>query len=89
MDPPAADFGYDHCTPDMVAGFTLSLSYQFPSCVARGIAILRTAPFAYWQHALEPQLSAEQEQHWGGSIKRELVKCCDILRNVYGEPDLP
>jgi hypothetical protein len=88
MDPLLSDFSYDHCTPDMVTGFTLSLSYQFASCAARGAAVLRTAPSAYWLDAVEPRLGGEQEKQWRENTKIELAQCCDILRFHYGEPSL-
>jgi hypothetical protein len=88
MDESTEAFNYDNCTPDLVAGLTLDLSYQFPYCVPRGVAVLGTAPFAYWQHAVAPELSSEQQKCWNARIAQELTTYCDILRQVYGEPDL-
>jgi hypothetical protein len=88
MDETTAAFQYDHCTPDLVAGLTMDLSYQFPYCIPRSVAVLRTAPFAYWLDSLDPQLTTEEERCWDEQIKGEVATYCDILRRIYGEPDL-
>jgi hypothetical protein len=84
-----AAFRYDNWTPQGTAASTLHLRYDMPYYVPRGVASMRTAPFAYWQHGCAPELSDAEEQQWVGRIERELASYCDLLRQVYGRPSLP
>jgi hypothetical protein len=81
-------FRYDNSTPQGTAGSTLHLRYDMPYYVARGVASIRTAPFAYWQHSRAPELSDEAEQRWVVRIEQELATYCDLLRRTYGRPNL-
>jgi hypothetical protein len=83
-----AAFRYDHWSPQGTAAATLHLRYDMPYYVARGVASMRTAPCAYWQHAHAPQCSDEEEQRWVGRIERELASYCDLLHQTAGRPDL-
>lgn len=88
LDEDTAAFRYDHWTPQGTAAATLHLRYDMPYYVPRGVASIRTAPFAYWQHARAPELSDEEEHCWGARIEQELATYCDLLRQMYGKPSL-
>ena len=88
LDEDASAFRYDNWTPQGIAASTLHLRYDMPYYVPRGVASIRTAPFAYWQHARAPQLSDEEEQRWVVRIEQELATYCDLLRQMYGKPIL-
>jgi hypothetical protein len=79
---------YDWWTPHDMAASTLHFRYDMPYYVARGVASIRTAPYAYWQHDRMPKLADEDNAHWVGRINRELASLCGLLRSVYGRPDL-
>jgi hypothetical protein len=83
-----AAFRYDNWTPQGTAASTLHLRYDMPYYVARGVASLRTAPFAYWQHCVAPELSDAEEHNWVVRIEQEMATYCDLLRHVYGRPNL-
>jgi hypothetical protein len=84
LDEETAAFRYDNCTPQGTAACILHLRYDMPYYVPRGVAVLRTAPFAYWQHSHSSELSYAEEQQWGVRIEQEMVTYCDLLRDVYG-----
>jgi hypothetical protein len=88
LDEETAAFRYDNWTPQGTAAATLHLRYDMPYYVPRGVASMRTAPFAYWQHGRAPELSDAEEQQWVGRIERELASYCDLLRRIYGRPNL-
>jgi hypothetical protein len=88
LDEEAAAFRYDHWTPQNTAAATLHLRYDMPYYVPRGVAAMRTAPFAYWQHACVPELSDGEELQWVARIERALASSCDLLRQLYGRPNL-
>jgi hypothetical protein len=88
LDEETAAFRYDHWTPQGTAASTLHLRYDMPYYVSRGVASLCTAPFAYWQHCRAPDLSEAEEQKWVVRIEREMATYCDLLRYVYGRPNL-
>jgi hypothetical protein len=88
LDEDTAAFRYDNWTPQGAAASTLHLVYAMPYYVSRGVASIRTAPFAYWQHALTPELSVEEEQRYFARIEQEMASSCELLRQMYGRPNL-
>jgi hypothetical protein len=88
LDEEAAAFRYDHWTPQGVAASTLHLRYDMAYYVPHGVAAIRTAPFAYWQHACAPELSGDDQRRWVARIEEELAAYCDLLRRMYGKPNL-
>jgi hypothetical protein len=88
LDEDTAAFRYDNWTPQGTAASTLHFRYDMPYYVARGVASIRSAPYAYWQHNRAPELSDEEERLWLTRIDRELASLCDLLREVYGRPRL-
>jgi hypothetical protein len=88
LDEDTAAFRYDHWTPHNTAASTLDLRYDMPYYVPRGVASIRTAPFAYWQHNRAPEMSSEEEQRWVARIEQELATYCHLLRQMYGQPVL-
>ena len=79
---------YDWWTPQGTAASTLHFRYDYPYYVARGAAAIRSAPHPYWLHESMPRLSDEDDAHWCERIDREMASLCDLLREVYGRPDL-
>lgn len=88
LDEETVAFRYDNWTPQGTAAATLHLRYDMPYYIPRGVASMRTAPFAYWQQARAPDLSDAEEQRWVARIEHELGFSCDLLRQIYGRPDL-
>jgi hypothetical protein len=84
----AAAFRYDNWSPSGVAASTLHLRYDMPYYVPRGVASIRTALYAYWQHSRAPQLSPDEERAWFARIDQEMASHCDLLREIYGSPNL-
>jgi hypothetical protein len=83
-----AAFRYDNSTPQGTAAATLHFRYDMPYYVPRGVASMRTAPFAYWQIGRAPELTDTEEKQWVGRIEQELTSYCDLLRQIYGRPNL-
>jgi hypothetical protein len=79
---------YDWWTPQGTAAAVLHYRYDMPFYVARGAASIRTAPYAYWQHDLMPQVSDAEDERWVARIDKEMAFFCGLLRQVYGRPDL-
>lgn len=81
-----APFRYDHPTPQVAAELCLCLIYFYPFCVANTVATLRSAPFAYWQHNVEPVLTPDNQEQWNSRKEQEMASLGRLFREMYGSP---
>lgn len=79
---------YDWWTPQGTTASVLDFRYDMPFYVARGSASIRTAPWEYWRLGRLPELSGDEDDRWVARIDQEMAALCELLRQIYGRPDL-